>query len=362
MTEDRTELRKHHVTFLLILAIAVSVLFFGMISDFIVALLLAAIFAGLSYPLYTRALSWFGGREGLAATLTLLVVMVCVIVPVFAFLAVVAHEAMTVTESAEPWIKQHVGNPDGMEQILDKAPFGDRLAPYKGQIIQKSGELTQKFVHFAAGGLAGLTQGTARFFLLLFVFLYAKFQFLVGGDALPKRIVHYLPMTREEARRTLSTFTSVTRATLIGAAVIGVIQGTLAGIALAVAGIHGVFLWTAIMCVMSVVPGIGTAIVWVPAVIYLAVEGRFGAAAGLALWCILVVGSVDNFLRPLVVGKQTQLPNLLVLLGTLGGLFFFGPVGIILGPVVAALFVTVWELYASSSMEAPAAASASGSA
>jgi predicted PurR-regulated permease PerM len=145
----------------------------------------------------------------------------------------------------------------------------------------------------------------------------------------------------------LHTFTSVTRATLKGAVIIGAIQGCVVGGAFAVAGIHGVLFWAAITAVLSIVPGIGAALVWVPAVVYLLVEGRIGAAVGFGLWCFVAVTIVDDLVRPRLVGKGAKLPDLLVLLGTLGGLIFFGPIGIILGPVVAALFVTMWELNAS---------------
>ena len=145
----------------------------------------------------------------------------------------------------------------------------------------------------------------------------------------------------------LKTFTTVTRATIKGTGVIGIIQGVLAGAAFAVVGITGPVFWGMVIAVLSLVPGVGPAIVWVPAVVYLAVEGRIGAAVGLGLWCMLVVSTIDNVLRPRLVGKDTKMPDLLVLLGTLGGLVMFGALGILVGPIIAALFVTVWELYGS---------------
>jgi len=127
--------------------------------------------------------------------------------------------------------------------------------------------------------------------------------------------------------------------------VIGVLQGTLAAAALALGGISDAVFWGAVMTVLSIVPGIGTALVWVPAVIYLAATGHITAAILVSLWCALVVGSVDNFVRPTLVGKDTQMPDLLVLFSTLGGLLFFGFTGFIIGPIIAALFVSVWEVY-----------------
>jgi predicted PurR-regulated permease PerM len=143
----------------------------------------------------------------------------------------------------------------------------------------------------------------------------------------------------------LERFVSVTRATLKGSLLIGIIQGALAGLAFWLAGIPGAAFWGTITAVVSIIPAIGSAIIWVPMVIYLLVTGHTGAGLGLLLWSVLVVSTIDNFLRPRLVGRDTRMSDLLVLLSTLGGLGLFGPVGFIVGPIVAALFVTVWHIY-----------------
>jgi predicted PurR-regulated permease PerM len=150
----------------------------------------------------------------------------------------------------------------------------------------------------------------------------------------------------------METFTTVTRSTVRGSLVIGVVQGALGGIAFAVAGIEGAIFWATVMMLFSLIPGIGTAIIWGPASLYLALDGRYGAAIGMFLWGALVISTVDNVLRPMLVGKDVEMPDVMVLLGTLGGLMLFGPIGIILGPVIAALFVTVWQLYGTAIDEA----------
>jgi predicted PurR-regulated permease PerM len=127
--------------------------------------------------------------------------------------------------------------------------------------------------------------------------------------------------------------------------VIGIIQGGLAGFALYLAGIQGAVFWGAIMAVLSIIPGVGAALIWVPAVIYLLVTGQVWQGVALAVWCAVVVGTADNVLRPRMVGKDAQMPDLLVLLSTLGGLAWFGIVGIILGPMLATVFIAVWSIY-----------------
>lgn len=138
---------------------------------------------------------------------------------------------------------------------------------------------------------------------------------------------------------------SVSRATIKGTLVIGVIQGALGGLGFAVAGLDNFVFWAAVMAVLSVLPGIGAMLVWVPVVAYLMMTGQMVAGVGLLLWCALVVGSVDNFLRPVLVGRDTEMPDLLILLSTLGGISFFGASGLVLGPMLAALMITVLAIY-----------------
>ena len=171
------------------------------------------------------------------------------------------------------------------------------------------------------------------------------FFFLIEGDKLLEKILYYLPLQDKDERRMLDKFSSVTRATLKGTAVIGILQGGLAGTAFWLAGIPSAGFWGTIMTVLSIIPGIGSALIWLPAVIILAASGHFATAIGLFVFCGLIVGSLDNFLRPRLVGKDTEMHELLIFFGTLGGIALFGILGFIIGPIIAALFVTVWEIY-----------------
>jgi predicted PurR-regulated permease PerM len=180
---------------------------------------------------------------------------------------------------------------------------------------------------------------------MAFAMLYTMFFFLMDGEKLLNKILYYLPLKDQDEQRMLSKFTSVTRATLKGTAVIGILQGSLAGAAFWVVGIPSAVFWGTMMAVLSIIPGIGTALVWGPAVIILAAGGNYFRAGGLALFCALVVGSIDNLLRPILVGKDTQMHELMIFFGTLGGIIMFGIMGMIIGPIVAALFITIWEIY-----------------
>ncbi|HYN78124.1 MAG TPA: AI-2E family transporter, partial [Lamprocystis sp. (in: g-proteobacteria)] len=180
---------------------------------------------------------------------------------------------------------------------------------------------------------------------MTFVFLYSLYFLLMDGDRLIERILYYLPLKTADERLLLEKFTSVTRATLRGSLLIGLLQGTLAGIAFAVAGVPNAVFWGSVMAVMSTIPNVGTALIWIPAVVMLIIQGQVLTGIALAGFCGLVVGSLDNILRPILVGKDTKMHELMIFFGTLGGILMFGFPGIFIGPVIASLFVAIWELY-----------------
>jgi predicted PurR-regulated permease PerM len=330
---------------LVVLAAAISILFLWMIRAFLIALLLAAITAGGLRPVYKRLLGWVGRRKHVAAGLTLFLLSLLVIVPLLAFGVVVAQQAVDLGSSAGPWVREQLATPSMLDDLSRRFPELDALRPYRDQILEKLGEAGSMLGAFAVGVATSAAQGVVEFLLLLFVMLYATFYFLTDGQRLLQKLLYYSPLPPEDEDKMVGRFLSVARATVKGTLVIGLVQGLLGGLAFWVAGVHGAAFWGTVMGVLSVIPGLGPVVVWVPVVVYLFAIQNTGAAVGLLLWCALVVGSIDNFLRPWLVGKDTKLPDLMVLLSTLGGLVLFGPVGFIIGPIVAALFVTVWDIY-----------------
>jgi predicted PurR-regulated permease PerM len=345
MSDTKLNTERFQKTFLLILAVAISLVFYSMIRGFLVSLLMAGIVAGMSYPLYCRLARWFGGRKALASVVTLLVVLGLVVIPLVGFLGVVAAEAVDVAQGVAPWVERQISEPNELDRLMQRLPFSERFAPYQDQIAAKMAEFAGNVGSFLVNTIAAGTRGTAVFFFHLFVMFYALFFFLIDGNTLLNKILYYMPLSSEQEYRMVGKFTSVARATIKGTLVIGVVQGGLAGAAFFLAGIDGAAFWTTIMAVLSIIPGVGTALVWIPACVYLVAVGRLGTAILLFIWCAAIVGTVDNVLRPWLVGKDTKMPDLLILLGTLGGLLLFGAAGIIIGPIVAALFVTIWDIY-----------------
>ena len=331
--------------FVVLLLLFITAVFMAMIWPFLMTIIMAAIFSGLTRPMYRGLKRGLGGRSSLAAALSLVVIDFGVLLPLAALLGAVTAEGIKVSQAVKPWIQRQLAEPAEFSDLLKKIPFYDYILPYKETIFLKAGEMVGRLSSFLINSLSSVTVMTAQFIFMLFIFLYTMFFFLVDGRQILGGILQYLPLKPEDQERMLEKFTSVTRATLKGIAVIGMIQGALVGAAFAMVGFPSSIFWGTVAAVMSMVPGIGTAIVWLPGVVILAMGGHYATAVGLLIFCILVVGGVDNFLRPRLVGKDTRMHELLILFGTLGGILMFGVAGIIIGPIVAALVVTVWEIY-----------------
>lgn len=334
-----------HQWVLLLLALMISALFLSMIRQFLMAIFLAGLFSAMAHPLYRRFERLYGGLRVLASLSTLALIVLVVILPLGTLMGIVTAQAIRVGEAVKPWLERHLAEPDAISSTIKSLPFIEDIEPYRNLILKKAGEMVGVISQFLIDRLRAAALGTANFLFMLFILLYTMFFFLMDGDKLIDKILYYLPLKDHDERRMLDKFTSVTRATLKGTAVIGILQGVLAGLAFAVVGIQSAVFWGAVMAVLSFIPGIGSALVWGPAVILLAAAGSFIKAVGLGIFCIAVVGSIDNFLRPILVGKDTQMHELMILFGTLGGIVMFGIVGVIIGPIVAALFVTVWDIY-----------------
>ena len=330
---------------LVLMVIAISTLFFSMIHQFLMAIFLAGLFSALARPVYRRLKIWFGGRRHLASVTTMLLMIVVVLIPVMFLTGIIVAQAIDVGQSVTPWVKQYIDQPDRLTDYLQHLPFYEQLLPYREIILEKAGQLVGSISKLIVNGLSSVTLGTANFLFMTFVFLYTLYFFQMDGVKLIRKILYYLPLGSDDENLMLEKFTSVTRATLKGSLLIGILQGGLAGVAFAVAGIDNAVFWGTVMAVLSVIPSIGSALIWGPACAILIMQGSIGAGVGLLVFCGIVVGSLDNVLRPILVGKDTKMHELMIFFGTLGGIMMFGISGIFIGPLIASLFVTIWELY-----------------
>ena len=329
----------------LLLALGISALFLTMIAPFLMALFLAGLASALAQPLFLRLTDLFGGRRALASLASLSLMTLVVLIPLVLLAGVLVSQALDVSQLASVRVGETLTQPGAFAGLLHRLPFYDQLAPHWGKIAQQAGEAAAALSKIAVEGLSSLTLGTVNFIFMLFVFLYSLYFLLMDGDQLIDKFLYYLPLKTTDERMMLAKFTSVTRATLRGSLLIGLLQGTLAGLAFAVAGIPNAVFWGSAMAILSMIPNVGSALIWAPAAVILLVQGQVLTSVLLAAFCGLLVGSLDNVLRPILVGKDTRMHELMIFFSTLGGLFMFGLPGIFIGPVIGSLLVSIWEIY-----------------
>jgi predicted PurR-regulated permease PerM len=260
------------------------------------------------------------------------------VLPLTILVGVLTKEAVRVSEVVEPWV-------DGKHDERDLSVVVPKWLPYREQVLSRAGEVVNQTGTFVVERLSRATQSSVIFLLNLFVMLYAMFFFFIRGPRLLAFLDEYTPLDADDKRVIAAKGLAITRATLKSILIIGALQGTTGGLAFAAAGIDSPVFWGIVMAVASALPAVGTALVWVPATVVLYLQGQPGVALAFAAWCIVVVSGLDNLVRPALVGNDAKMPDLLVLLSTLGGIAMFGAAGIIIGPVLAGLFLTSLEIF-----------------
>jgi len=338
-------------TVLLLFVMGISAFFLSIVHQFLMTIFMAALFSALLSPLYHRLLLMLKGRENAASLLTILIVVCLVLLPLSALLGVVVTQAIHVSQSVSPWVQQFIDQPTIATDLLLRIPFYEQLLPHRDMILQRLGDLVGNTSTLLINSLSSITKVTVNAALMSILMLYTMFYFLVDGRKLLYKILYYIPLENKDEQQLLQRFTSVARATIKGTLIIGIIQGSLCGTGFALAGIPSPVFWGCLMAVASIIPSIGTAIVWVPALLILLLNKDFGGAVTVGISCGLIAGNADNLIRPRLVGKDTEMHDLFILFSTFGGISMFGIIGIIVGPIIAALFVSIWEIYGVSFQE-----------
>lgn len=326
---------------LITLAVIVSALFLEVALPFLTALIMAAIAAPLSDPLYQFVLRKVGDRPSVAAMGTLLIMLIAVVVPLIGIGYLAASQASALTGSAVEFYRQISLEVDG-NQLPDWVPFKEKVIEAWPQITAKLQELVGTIASFLGAALSAITKGTANLFLNVFVYLYALFFFMQMKRPIIQTVLSYTALPSDLQEALAERIVSVSRATIKGTLLIGLVQGAMGGFGFWVAGIESPVFWAVVMAIASVIPGIGAAFVVFGGAIYLGIEGETTKAIGLALWAALAVGTIDNVLRPVLVGRDAEMHDIFILIGTLGGLSVYGFAGLVIGPVLAGLFLTVW--------------------
>jgi len=340
MTETNVQ-RGFFVAMLLIVTIA----FFWLIRGFLQPIFWAVALGIVVYPLHARLERRLRDRKALAAIISVLIVVIVVILPLIGLGAAVANEAAALYDRLQTG---GVGIDGIFSQVQQRVPQVAALIERAGVDPARLGEQAQSAAVTLSRAIAErallIGSGTLRGTIFFFLMLYLLFFFLRDGPRILDALIRALPLGDQRERHLLGRFAEVSRATIKGTLVVGIVQGTIGGIAFAVLGINAPVLWGTVMALLSILPVVGTALVWLPAAIVLILSGHIIGGIALILVGVFVIGLVDNLLRPVLVGRDTQLPDYLILLSTLGGLAGFGLAGIVIGPTIAAFFLSVWQM------------------
>lgn len=350
-TKDRMS-----TSFLFLLLIGTSIVTFFLFKQFFITIMMAGVFASVLFPLHARLRRLFKNRNVLSALTICLLVIVLIVIPFVAIVSMLTVEAVNTYQSIE-------------EKILS-GYFDDLFTPegegWIAEVIRYvSSQITNLNTNFSITvnweeQLLSLAQissqwivdsGTAlikNIFITLFyfvIFMFTLFFFLLDGEKFMKEIKYLSPLRDSQDEIIYRKFKDVSGAAIFGTLAIAIIQGVLGGLGFLFLGLPSPLLWGTVMTFGALIPMVGTPIVWVPAVIILLLTGAWVKAIILAVYCLLIVSTADNFLRPILLEGKSKLHPLILFFSILGGLTIFGPLGIILGPIVIALFVTILHLY-----------------
>ena len=332
----------------LLLLVIVSLAFGWILLPFYGAVFWGSILAIIFTPFYRRLLVILNQRKNLAAFTTLLLCLIIVILP-FTFMATaLLQEALVVYQRIR---SGELNFGAYFQQIMAALP------PWMSSFLESVGlsNMSELKDMLSNGALQGsqliatqalnIGQNTFEFLVSFGIMLYLLFFLLRDGSILSARIKQAIPLSMEHKRHLLGKFTTVVRATVKGNIAVAVMQGALGGLIFSFLVIEGALLWGFVMAFLSLLPAVGASLIWAPVAIYFLLTGAIWQGLTLTAFGVFVIGLVDNLLRPVLVGKDTQLPDYVVLISTLGGMVLFGLNGFVIGPVIAALFIAAWDLF-----------------
>ncbi|MET0238741.1 MAG: AI-2E family transporter [Sphingobium sp.] len=319
------------------------------VSDFAGALLWAGLAALMFQPLFQRLLAHWPGRRNLAVTITLLIITFAVVVPSMILATLIVDQAAGVYEQmrsgqinfAKYFRQVHDALPWRLQTMLDSSGL-DTFERVQRRVT----DAVSNSVNLIAGQALALGRNAAAFVLAFGVGLYVTYFLLRDGQYIGPAIVRALPLERNVAARLTDQFVAVVRATIKGSVIVALVQGALGGITFWIVGLPAAILWGALMAIAALLPAIGPAIIWIPVTAYLLATGAIWQAIVVVVSGVFLIGLADNVLRPILVGRDTGIPDWLVLVSTLGGIGVFGLSGIVIGPVAAALFMMGWQILA----------------
>lgn len=332
-------------TFLLMLTLA-TVLFLWLLIPFFAPIFWAAVVAMLFQPVQQRLTRSWGDRPNLTAAVTLLLGLVILVIPVLVLMTALVGEGVNAYQRIQSGEWQPGEFIDLVKGALPPVQVVlDQLNIDVDQLREGLSEGAIVVSRFIAQNALVLGQSTFGFFLKLLLMLYLTFFLIRDGRQLVYFIAQAIPLSTERKQLLFGKFVGATRATVRGTLVVAAVQGALGGFIFWVLGIPAALLWGVVMGILSLLPAVGAFVVWMPVAVYLFATGEVVSAIILVAFGAAVIGLADNLLRPLLIGRDTKLPDWLILLSTLGGLMLLGIHGFVLGPLIAVLFVTFWQIF-----------------
>ncbi|HKQ92059.1 MAG TPA: AI-2E family transporter [Blastocatellia bacterium] len=337
--------RKIYIRWLALLALAVAALYvcWLMLLPFVNVLAWASVLAVLFYPVHQRLVA-LTNRPSLSALLSTMIVIAVIVVPLTLLTLVVAKEVGEVAKNAQEFFRS----------LLDpSSPVIGRVMGWLGLRIDASHldlqayllERLENISGAIAGRTLGLLGGVVGAIFQVFFTVFTMYYLFRDGNRIFNGMLEVVPLNAAETRQIFDRTREVIHASVYGVIVIAMIQGTLGGLAFAALGLPSAVVWGVAMFFLSMVPMVGSSVIWVPTAIYLAMSGHWGKALALALWGALVIGTVDNFLRPKLVGERAGLHELLIFFSVLGGIQIWGPLGLVLGPVMIAVTLALFDIF-----------------
>jgi predicted PurR-regulated permease PerM len=332
--------------FLVVAVIFVTVVFFKMVSMFLIPVLMAAVFTAIFHPMNAWFMQITRRRAGLSALACCIVLLLGLLIPVYFMADLVAAEAITFYTNAEQWVREVVVklNSGGWDEIVSST-WGRRLGLSEIDWQTTLQDFATSAGAFLAGVINKTSKGTFDLITDLFVTLFTMYYFFKDGGALIRRLKFLIPLDEVYEEALILRFISVSRATIKGTLLIALVQGVLGGLTLWAFGVHSPILWGVVMVLLSIIPMVGAWLVLYPVAIFQLLVGNLWEGIAIFLIGALIVGNVDNLLRPKLVGRESGMHDLMIFFATLGGIALFGVMGFVVGPVIAALFLTMLDIY-----------------
>ena len=335
--------------FLLFMLLFSLLLALIILRPFAQPIILAIVLASLCHPIQVRLVRAFRGREIPAALVVVFLITFLIIIPITLFLAALFTQGVDSVNRVDTWIRE--GN---IQEILDSPRFANLIIWFEenfsfidleqiniqGNLMQLSKSTGQILLSRGAGLLGNITGAVAKFFIMIFI----TFFLVKDGERMLARVKYLSPLQDSQEEQIFSRIKTVARSVLVGSFLTALLQGFIGGVGLAIVGIPALF-WGAVMGMASLIPIVGTSLIWIPAIIYLVILGKWVSAIFLALWCILFVGSIDNFIRPYLMKGQAQMSPFFIFLAIIGGVRVFGLIGVLYGPLIISFATIMLYIY-----------------